>query len=268
MATKQPKQDSIEVLPIETGTVRVCLVGLEPLICNRVSEKARRELLAPRGRLTSAEKKVTQKHNPLEEFRASVYRLPEPAPALIGQPSTAFKGAMGTAALDLPGTKKAQIGRLTWVKGTYIPIFGTPQLLMSVVRSADINRTPDIRTRAILPRWACALEVTFVKPLIQEQAVANLLGAAGLIAGVGDWRSEKGKGSFGQYDIVNEDDPTFLALCHEGRAVQAAALEHPVCFDDETQSLFDWFTEEMDRRRKQGRVAKSKAVASVAEAVQ
>jgi hypothetical protein len=30
---------------------------------------------------------------------------------------------------------------------------------MTPVRSADMNRTPDVRTRAILPEWACKKEL-------------------------------------------------------------------------------------------------------------
>ena len=94
------------------------------------------------------------------------------------------------AALDLPGARKAQIGRLVQVKeGTYrdlIPIYGEPQLLMSVTRSADMNRTPDIRSRCIIPNWAAQITISFVLPTLRETAVVNLLAAAGITAGVGD----------------------------------------------------------------------------------
>ncbi len=255
---KSDSTASITVAKIETGTIRVHILGREPLICNRMSEKARQELLAPRGRLSQVDKQTNQKHDPLTEYRSSVYKIiDDKCPALVGLPSTAFKGSMGTAALDLPGTKKAQIGRLTWVQGTYVPVFGVPQLFMSVVRSADMNRTPDIRTRAILSRWACVIDVTFVKPLMQEQAVANLLGAAGFTAGVGDWRNEKGKGNFGQFEIVDADNPEFIDIVtNGGRAVQLKALETPVAFDDETAELLSWFDAEMARRQTQGRIPK------------
>ena len=81
---------------------------------------------------------------------------------------------------------------------------------MSITRSADKNRTPDVRTRAILPEWACKLRIAYTKPILREQAIFNLLAAAGLQSGVGDWRQEKGSGSYGAFKLVNADDPDFL----------------------------------------------------------
>ena len=167
--------------------------------------------------------------------------------------STAFKGAIRSAALDMPGAKKAQIGRLTYIAGEHVGIYGVAKLLMSVVRSADMNRTPDIHTRAIIPQWGCWLEVTFVEPLIRMQAVANLLAAAGLTIGVGDWRPEKGAGNYGQFRIVNRDDATFIRILEDGgRVQQAEALKYPVCYDDESTELFSWFQDERAKRALKG----------------
>jgi hypothetical protein len=124
---------------------------------------------------------------------------------------------------------------------------------MSIVRSADMNKTPDVRTRAIVPVWACRLSVTFVQPLIRAQAVANLLAAAGITIGVGDWRPEKGAGSYGQFRIVDQDDAEFRAILKAGgRKAQEEALEHPVCYDDETTELLSWYEDERQRRSLKG----------------
>lgn len=124
---------------------------------------------------------------------------------------------------------------------------------MSIVRSADMNRTPDVRTRAIVPEWACRLRITFVQPLIRAQAVANLLAAAGITIGIGDWRSEKGSGNYGQFRIADKDDSDFKRILKEGgRAAQAEALENPVCYDDETTELLSWFEEERAKRALKG----------------
>lgn len=42
--------------------------------------------------------------------------------------STSFKGAIRSAALDMPGAKKAQIGRLTYIAGDFVGIYGVPKL--------------------------------------------------------------------------------------------------------------------------------------------
>lgn len=248
---KKADEDVIEILQVSTGQIECCVLGSTPLILNRMSEKAKRELLMPKGRKSAMEKATTLKHAPLDEFRASAYRFTdESLPTYLGVLSTSFKGAMRSAALDLPGAKKAQVGRLTYVNGDYVGVYGIPKLFMSVTRSADMNKTPDVRTRAIVPTWACRVVVTFVQPLMRAQAVVNLLAAAGLSIGVGDWRPEKGSGNYGQFRIVAQDDPDYLAIiANGGRAAQKDAMDTPECYDDETADLLSWFDTEVKRRK-------------------
>jgi hypothetical protein len=241
MAT-QKADATIQVDPVRQETIRVGVIGTRPLINNRMSEKARHELLFPSPRKNAAQRQSTLKHNPLEEFRASPYLLPEGEPSLIGLMSSAFKRAMMTAALDLPGTAKAQIGRLVWVEGDLTPIYGVPQLFMAITRQADTKHTPDVRTRAIIPQWATLVTISYVVPLMNERSVVNLLAAGGITSGVGDWRTEKGAGTFGQFKVTSDDDPEVLAIIKSGgRAAQAKAMEKPTCYDTETAELLEWF---------------------------
>lgn len=260
MATKKNQTADIgDILEVSTGTLECCIVGNSPLVMNRMSEKAKHELLMPKGRKTATEKATSLKHDPLAEFRASPYTLSDEAETFLALPAAAFKGALCGAAIDMPGANKAQLGRLTYVPGELVQVFGIPKLYMAIVRSADMNKTPDVRTRAIVPRWACRLTVTFVKPLIQAQAVANLLAAGGITQGVGDGRQQKGKLSFGQFRLADAKDKEFLSIIREGgRAAQLEAMESPTCYDDETTELLSWFQTELDSRRKQGKLAEAK----------
>lgn len=251
MATKD--SGPISIARVEKEVWRCFVVGTTPFICNRMSEKAHRELLLPAGKKGAAEKAASAKHTPLQEFSASPYRLISPAaPTLLAHMASAFKQAMATAALDIPGTKKAQVGRLvyvTGVEGNLVALYGIPRLFMAITRSADMNRTPDVRTRAIIPRWACELEISFVMPIIKLEGVANLLSAAGITSGVGDWRPEKGAGDFGQFRIANEDDSELQKIIQEGgRAAQEAAMAEPEAHDQETRDLLDWYSVEAKRR--------------------
>jgi hypothetical protein len=149
----------------------------------------------------------------------------------------------------MPGASKTQMGRLIYMPGEYQPVYGIPKVFMAVTRSSDIKRTPDVRTRAILPEWACSLTVTFTKPLLKEQGIANLLAAAGMSSGVGDWRQEKGSGSFGSFKIVSADDPDFRRIVKtQGRAAQQEAMDAPEAYNDETAEMLSWFSVEMKRR--------------------
>ena len=235
---------------VDHGQLDFCILGTTPMILNRMSEKVLRELLMPKGKKTAAEKASTLKHDPMSEFRASPYRdEDEKAPTLLQHLSSAFKGAIKSAALDLPGANKSQIGRLTWVNGERVGIYGVPEIFMSVTRSADMNRTPDVRTRAIVRNWACYVSVSFVQPILREQGVANLLASAGITQGVGDWRPGKGSGTYGQFELVDAKDPRFLHIIkHGGRAAQVSAMENPTPYDRETEELLEWFEVEHKRR--------------------
>lgn len=243
-----------DILKVSTGSFECCIVGTSPIVFNRMSEKAKHELLYPKGRKNAVERQLTLKHIPVEEYRASAHTLKDTShPTLLAMTSTAFKGALRSAALDMPGAKKAQIGRLTYIKGEFVGIYGVPKLFMRIVRSADMNKTPDVRTRAIVPEWACVLRVTFVQPLIRAQAVANLLAAAGITVGVGDGRPEKGALSYGQFRIADKDDEEFQRILTEGgRKAQQVAMDEPVCYDDETTELLSWFDSERAQRALKG----------------
>jgi len=244
------KATDITVIEVQKGIIEFCIKGSTPLILNTMSEKTRIQLLIPPPKKNAADKASTLKHDPLAEFRASAYTLTDAkAPTYLGFMASAFKAALKGAALDLPGASKSQIGRLTYVEGEYLSLYGIPKLLMSVVRSADMNRTPDIRSRAILSEWACSVRISFVKPLLREQAVINLLAAAGITQGIGDWRPQKGSGSYGQFTLVGHDDADFGRIVNGGgRAAQMSAMNAPECYDDETEKMLSWFNVESKRR--------------------
>lgn len=246
--TKQTAE--ISTIEIKMQKVTYCVLGKTPIILNRLSEKAKHQLLMPAGRKTSAEKATSLKHNPFEEFKSSPYILmDDKAKTYLAHLSTAFKKAIASTALDLPGAKKTQLSRLMWVEGEKINIYGLPKLHMAITRSSDINRTPDVRTRCCIPRWAAKVTVAFPVPILKEVTVSQLFAAAGMIQGVGDWRPEKGSGTFGQFELVSEDDERFIEIVKEGgRKAQIKAMDKAEPYDHETEELLSWFETEADRR--------------------
>lgn len=258
MAAKKGDSESIDIIEVQQGRFEVCILGKTPLILNRMSEKAARELLLPRKK-TAADKAANLKHNPPEEYRASAYKsVGDKEPTRLLMLATAFKGAMRSVAIDIPGAAKAQIGRLTYIENDYISIYGVPKLLMSITRSADMNKTPDVRTRAIVPEWCCRVAVNYVRPILREKDVVNLLAAAGIMRGVGDWRPEKGSGNYGQFSLVGESDKDYARIMKTGgRAAQDAALLDPEPYDLESTELLAWFTQEVERRGFPQAVAKT-----------
>lgn len=255
---KVEKAIEIEVLKVEAGAATVRLVGTTPLIYNCMSEKARRELLFPEKK-TRASRETTMKHDPVREYRDSIYHIAEgSAPTSLGMPNSAFKGALEAAAKRIPGVVGEDVKQLISVDsehmyGNLIPVYGVPQLLMSVVRNAGFTKTPDIRTRAIVPKWCCEIRIRFIKPQLGEQAIGNLISAAGIFVGIGDFRQEKGAGNYGLFS-TGGSAAEFAALVKSGgRAAQQRAIEAPTpqCYDVESERLLSWFLQEVVKRDRQ-----------------
>lgn len=249
MSRKQAKGE-LHIDALKQGRVTLRLIGTTPLYFNAMSAKAKRTLLIGGGRKTAAEKKEL-KHNPLQEFRDSIYRLPD-GPTLLGFPAPGIKGAMATAALETPGITKTSVQRLIFLPQEKVSIWGKPYLKMDVVRSADIAKTPDIRTRAFLPRWCAEVDIAFVTPTLSTYAVVSLLQNAGVIVGIGDFRQEKGRGSYGTFAVAGDDlgdwQEVWDEVTAEGRDVQTAAMEDPEVADDDTAELMAMFEEEVTKR--------------------
>jgi hypothetical protein len=249
--SQQSNEVVIEIVEIQVGAAFFCVLGNSPLVMNSMSEKARQELLLPAKRKNETEREATLKHDPITEFRASIYRSPDPdGPTRAFMPARAFRKAVADACLDTAGATKAEILRLVTTSELAIPIFGIPELYMAMVRQSDMKRTPDIRTRAIFPQWAAMLELRYVRPKLTERTVTNLLVNAGLLIGIGDDRSQKG-GDCGRFSLVGRDQADFARLLETGgREAQDQAIANPVCYDAQSEDLLAWFQDEILRREK------------------
>lgn len=250
MSTKKAEAGTLQIDALKRGFVTLKIIGATPMYFNAMSAKAKRTLLIGGGKKTAAEKKQL-KHDPETEFRDSVYRL-KSGPTLLGFPAPGIKGAMATAALETPGVTKTSVQRLIFLPEYRVKIWGRPLLKMDVVRSADMNKTPDIRTRAFLPRWAAEVDIAFVQPTLSVHAIVSLLSNAGAIVGIGDFRQEKGRGSFGTFSVAGDDlgdlKDEWESITAEGRDVQQYALDNPETADDETAELMELLNEERARR--------------------
>jgi len=250
MAVKKAEAGTLHIDALKQGRVTLRMIGTTPLYFNAMSAKAKRTLLIGGGKKTAAERKEL-KHDPEQEFRDSVYRLPS-GPTLLGFPAPGVKGAMATAALETPGVTKTSVQRLIFLPEQKIKVWGKPFLKMDVVRSADMARTPDVRTRAFLPRWCAEVDIAFVRPTLSVHSVVSLLSNAGVIVGIGDFRQEKGRGSYGTFSVAGDDlgdwSDYWSEVTAEGRAVQEAAMADPEFADDETAELMAMLDEERAKR--------------------
>lgn len=243
----------IAIESVSVAELSVWLIGTSPLLMNRLAEKARHELLLPAPAKNRAAKQSTLKHVPIDEYRASIYRqLDDDAPTRLVFPGGGLRKAIASAALDMPGSSKAQIGRLVRVAEYNLAVYGVPRICCMVVRQADIKKTPDVRTRAIIPEWCCQVTIRFAHPILKQAAILSLLTAAGDFIGIGDGRNEKGSSlSCGCFRIAaNAQDMKEVERIRKagGLKQQDAAIEDPEAFDADTRTLLEWFDEEIKRR--------------------
>jgi hypothetical protein len=270
MATKPSKtRDTTEMVSelkrFERGYVVFHLLGTAPLVMNRPSAKAKQQLLLPSRAKNNAEKQVILKHDPLAEFRDTMYRCrDDSAPTLFHFPTGAFKKALGSAALRTPGATKTEIGCLVQVVDQTVHVYGKPYLYMDWVRLEGMKRVPDIRTRAMFKTWAVKLTVQFIKTLTTERAIVNLMSNAGDVTGIGDGRTEKGTFNNGGWEVVDARDPRWLDIVKNGgRKVQQAAYDNPEASDIDSEELWVWYESEIIRReassqREGGKASKGK----------
>lgn len=258
MALKAKETHVMEPFSMDFGYVTFHLLGATSLIYHAMAAKAWRELLNPRGRLSAADKVANVKHDPLQEYRDSVYQRGGEGPTRLVFPAANFKQAIAHVALRTPGLKKTEIDQLVTVMGKDVDMYGIPQLGMDIVRMADINKTPDVRTRAELQDWTASINVRYVRPNLSAQTVASLVQAAGMIEGIGDWRVGKGSGAHGQWEVVAEDDPRRLAIMEHGdMEVQDRALQSPDMRDETSAELFEWHAEQMAKKDEGSRPRKA-----------
>lgn len=249
MSKSSEKVVEFEVREFNAENLNLWLVGETPFIYNAMSAKIKGQLLFPPPKKTAADKAQKMKHDPSQEFMDTMYLrdVGEDGNTKCIIPSVMIKAAVGNAAIEVPGMKKAQIGRLLWVNNDYLDMYGDPKMIMRVMRSSDMNHTPDIRTRAILPRWACRCSIQFVTPTLNSKMVVQLLAVAGMAIGIGDSRPQKGHESYGKFHVVNDKDDMkdYIEMGHDS---QVAAIKRMDAYDKETRELYEWFVNEKAAR--------------------
>ena len=239
----------IEIEQAKKVDTHLIIRGDTGLYCHRMSQKASADLLLG-GRKKTAADRMLVKHHPPEEFRASMYIDDSKNDHTnVFFPATAIKRAMRTAAIAVPGVTGTMIDRSIFIPVEQIPIYGIPRLRMDIVRSSDINRTPDVRTRAYFAEWGTEFPIRIVGSALTVQTVATLLSNAGLMIGIGDDRQERGHGSYGTFHLVDDLD-AIDDLLH-AKVAQADAIESPLpdAQHGDTATLLDKYYAEVARRQ-------------------
>lgn len=214
MATAKKTDTAITLPRIDIRLMEVTIIGDSPLIVHAWSQKAKRQMLDKQMKKATGAKEAK---NPVEDFEASLYRLPKGG---YGFPSVAFKTAAVTAITSVAGMTKIAARQAFHILGEDVDVTGAyegtkaRQNLVRLICSEpnmreDLVRvgmgTADLRYRGEFSEWAARLLVRFNANVLSEEQILNILNVAGFAVGVGEWRPEK-DGSHGMFHVATEKE--------------------------------------------------------------
>lgn len=189
---KAAKKKEVTIEPIQLGTLFVEIIGTTPLICNRFSEKSKKQIL---DKQTKAPKQARKAKNPREEYLSSLYPYPGGG---YGFPASAFKKAAVGACSHVEGITKSVARGAFHVIGDLVKLKGSkPKMRQDTVR---IPSGADIRHRAQFDNWSTTLEIKYNENVISDAQIVNLQNVAGFAIGVGEWRPQR-EGTFGMFTV-------------------------------------------------------------------
>jgi len=190
---KKPESRIIVPAP-NLKVMRVGIKGLSPLLVNRWSEKAMRQIEETQSGAPKTRKRAAR--DPRAEFEASSYRYPGGG---YGFPSASFRLAAVSACRLVDGLTMTQARVLFVIPADLVKLVGPrPKMDTRPVRLA--NGSADLRYRALFWPWATKLDIRYNANAVSAEQIINLLVLAGECIGVGELRPEKG-GNHGRFTI-------------------------------------------------------------------
>ena len=215
MATKKAATESvaIEIPQLKLDTAIIHIKGDTPLIVNKWSEKAKKEIRDKQMKKATNKKEAK---DPVADFIDTLYWLdgePEDKTmegfekavangARFGFPAPAFKQCAIMGAYRLGADIKTTVAKAAIIIPTeYIEINGKSVTMREdMVKVGGISKVADIRYRAQIEDWEADIPVKFASNVMSLEQVINLFNLGGFACGVGEWRNEK-NGVFGSFHV-------------------------------------------------------------------
>lgn len=219
-ATIATKKEIIQVreVTLDVKLLTMTIEGTSQLVVHAWDEKIKRQMLDKHMGIASAGK---EKKNPVECFKSTLYRMPNPKDG-FGIPACSLKKAAVTAANDVE-LKKTDMRRAFHVLGDMLkieaPAITTPltdedskygkEIAYEHKHGASMRQDmvrvnmgqPDVRFRAQFPIWKVTFQVQYNARVITESQLVNLFNVAGFGVGIFEYRPEK-SGSWGMFKVV------------------------------------------------------------------
>lgn len=203
-----PEGDAgIRIPQIKIERMKLPLVGTSPLIMQRWTEKATRDI---EGKQAKEAKTAKEKRNPKAEFEAASYKFPGGG---FGVPARSFKAAAVAACRYVDGVP------MTVGKGAFFVLSQEQKTDDGLVKlkhgEAPMMRTDhvrlagggscDLRYRPMFKEWSVTLDIEYNSSVISPAQIMNLFNIAGFHCGIGEWRPSAPKsmsGEFGRFSVA------------------------------------------------------------------
>jgi hypothetical protein len=166
------------------------------------SEKAKRQMLEKQ--MTPGARAKREPKNPQQDYESTIYYIDDDT---YGFPAAAFKAAIVGACRHYEGLPMTVAKLVIRVDGEgdeqLVRINGTPRMREDMVRLE--TGVADIRYRAGFTKWSADLHIRFSESMLSLDGLINLVEAAGVLGGVGEWRPSSPKsvsGTFGCFEVM------------------------------------------------------------------
>ena len=208
----------VQAVELDTQFLKIRIVGTSTLVVHAWSEKAS-TIMLEKQKGTASKGKAHK--NPVEDFKASLYRMPNKDDG-FGLPATALKNSAVTAANDVE-LRKTDMRRAFHIINDLIKIEAPP--ITEPITQEDIEYAPDIefehkhgasmrrdmvrvsmgtadiRFRAQFPEWSVTFGLEYNSRVITPSQLVNLFNVAGFGVGLCEHRPEK-NGSWGRFKVA------------------------------------------------------------------
>jgi hypothetical protein len=192
---EKSKEKKVPMDPLLIATMKVKIVGITPLLLNRLSDKEKQSMLDKQMGKGSEKNKI---RDPKQEVEDKIHKL---SGDKVGIPIVSLKKSMVEAAPYLDVDKKLIRGSLFILpeENNLIPISYKKMVVNeAITRDSGINRTPRTTFRPEFRDWSCEFTVKYNAKQITPEQILGLLKLSGFHIGVGSWRPQC-DGTYGQF---------------------------------------------------------------------